>query len=121
MPRPGIEPGLEVPETSVMSFSLPGHAGEANDRTTSAMRGGQPYAPRRSIKNRGQVRIFRFVVQADGHQGHLLHQAESLAETPAEQIAVARGNQEAGAQKSRRCRNQRLQRLVRFSDRVAAV
>ena len=24
MPRPGIEPGLEVPETSVMSFSLPG-------------------------------------------------------------------------------------------------
>jgi hypothetical protein len=24
VPRPGIEPGLEVPETSVMSFSLPG-------------------------------------------------------------------------------------------------
>ncbi len=24
LPRPGIEPGLEVPETSVMSFSLPG-------------------------------------------------------------------------------------------------
>jgi hypothetical protein len=24
MPRPGVEPGLEVPETSVMSFSLPG-------------------------------------------------------------------------------------------------
>ena len=24
MPRPGIEPGPEVPETSVMSFSLPG-------------------------------------------------------------------------------------------------
>ena len=27
VPRPGIEPGLEVPETSVMSFSLPGRAG----------------------------------------------------------------------------------------------
>src|SRR5580692_348917 len=26
MPRPGIEPGPEVPETSVMSFSLPGRA-----------------------------------------------------------------------------------------------
>ena len=26
MPRPGIEPGLEVPETSVMSFSLPGRS-----------------------------------------------------------------------------------------------
>ena len=26
VPRPGIEPGLEVPETSVMSFSLPGRA-----------------------------------------------------------------------------------------------
>jgi hypothetical protein len=26
MPRPGIEPGPEVPETSVMSFSLPGLA-----------------------------------------------------------------------------------------------
>ena len=25
VPRPGIEPGLEAPETSVMSFSLPGH------------------------------------------------------------------------------------------------
>jgi hypothetical protein len=25
VPRPGVEPGLEVPETSVMSFSLPGH------------------------------------------------------------------------------------------------
>jgi hypothetical protein len=24
VPRPGVEPGLEVPETSVMSFSLPG-------------------------------------------------------------------------------------------------
>ena len=24
LPRPGVEPGLEVPETSVMSFSLPG-------------------------------------------------------------------------------------------------
>ena len=24
VPRPGIEPGPEVPETSVMSFSLPG-------------------------------------------------------------------------------------------------
>ena len=29
VPRPGIEPGLEVPETSVMSFSLPGR--EQND------------------------------------------------------------------------------------------
>ena len=27
VPRPGIEPGLEVPETSVMSFSLPGRTG----------------------------------------------------------------------------------------------
>ena len=26
VPRPGIEPGLEVPETSVMSFSLPGQS-----------------------------------------------------------------------------------------------
>jgi hypothetical protein len=26
LPRPGIEPGLEVPETSVMSFSLPGRS-----------------------------------------------------------------------------------------------
>src|SRR5215472_18573036 len=26
LPRPGVEPGLEVPETSVMSFSLPGLA-----------------------------------------------------------------------------------------------
>ena len=26
MPRPGVEPGLEVPETSVMSFSLPGQS-----------------------------------------------------------------------------------------------
>src|SRR5215469_10641068 len=28
MPRPGVEPGLEVPETSVMSFSLPGRQGK---------------------------------------------------------------------------------------------
>jgi hypothetical protein len=28
VPRPGIEPGLEVPETSVMSFSLPGLTAE---------------------------------------------------------------------------------------------
>jgi hypothetical protein len=28
VPRPGVEPGLEVPETSVMSFSLPGLAAE---------------------------------------------------------------------------------------------
>jgi hypothetical protein len=26
VPRPGIEPGPEVPETSVMSFSLPGRS-----------------------------------------------------------------------------------------------
>jgi hypothetical protein len=28
VPRPGVEPGLEVPETSVMSFSLPGLTGK---------------------------------------------------------------------------------------------
>jgi hypothetical protein len=28
VPRPGVEPGLEVPETSVMSFSLPGRKPE---------------------------------------------------------------------------------------------
>ena len=28
VPRPGVEPGLEVPETSVMSFSLPGLTNE---------------------------------------------------------------------------------------------
>jgi hypothetical protein len=31
VPRPGVEPGLEVPETSVMSFSLPGRAGRQKD------------------------------------------------------------------------------------------
>ena len=31
VPRPGIEPGLEVPETSVMSFSLPGRGGRTAD------------------------------------------------------------------------------------------
>jgi hypothetical protein len=29
VPRPGVEPGLEVPETSVMSFSLPGQCIES--------------------------------------------------------------------------------------------
>jgi hypothetical protein len=37
LPRPGIEPGLEVPETSVMSFSLPGRGLlMAEAETTSA-------------------------------------------------------------------------------------
>ncbi len=31
VPRPGVEPGLEVPETSVMSFSLPGHRNRRTD------------------------------------------------------------------------------------------
>ena len=38
VPRPGIEPGLEVPETSVMSFSLPGQVW----RTPSIYQGLEP-------------------------------------------------------------------------------
>jgi hypothetical protein len=34
VPRPGIEPGLEVPETSVMSFSLPGRPGRRHQYIT---------------------------------------------------------------------------------------
>src|SRR6202171_5870246 len=120
MPRPGIEPGLEVPETSVMSFSLPGHRyeelTEVHQRCVA-----DNLRHRHSIQNRGQVWILRFVVEADRHQGHLLHQAESFAEAPAEQIAVARGYKKARAEKSWCRRDEGLQRIVRFSDRVAAV
>ncbi len=52
LPRPGVEPGLEVPETSVMSFSLPGRdAGELRQYIT---RGGATGTspPRRVEKNR---------------------------------------------------------------------
>ena len=35
MPRPGVEPGLEVPETSVMSFSLPGRRMRQGQNYTS--------------------------------------------------------------------------------------
>ena len=38
VPRPGVEPGLEVPETSVMSFSLPGRR---QTEIYQAMRAGQ--------------------------------------------------------------------------------
>ena len=40
VPRPGIEPGLEVPETSVMSFSLPGRQ-ESNCRKQYISRAGR--------------------------------------------------------------------------------
>ena len=36
MPRPGVEPGLEVPETSVMSFSLPGRRTSMADAELTA-------------------------------------------------------------------------------------
>ena len=38
LPRPGIEPGLEVPETSVMSFSLPGRVREGQMQKVSQAR-----------------------------------------------------------------------------------
>ena len=42
VPRPGIEPGLEVPETSVMSFSLPGRPGRRHHYTTVAAGTSEP-------------------------------------------------------------------------------
>ena len=51
MPRPGIEPGLEVPETSVMSFSLPGRKQGGCRKAV--------YQPGRADKSASQFRLTR--------------------------------------------------------------
>src|SRR5271167_3305606 len=63
LPRPGIEPGLEVPETSVMSFSLPGR--RQNQESIARGRDEQATAKYgRAI--RGTTHVRREVARRDG-------------------------------------------------------
>ena len=52
-----------------------------------------------SVAHRGQIGAGRLVVEADRHQGHLMHQPQPVLETPAKQLAVARRQQKPAASK----------------------
>src|SRR5215472_9397202 len=55
MPRPGVEPGLEVPETSVMSFSLPGQTMRQSTELYQRCASDKAGTPADS----GEVRLFK--------------------------------------------------------------
>src|SRR6516162_11032508 len=48
-----------------------------------------------------------------------MHEAQSMLQTPAEQLAIARRHQKAAAGKHRRGANQRLEALIAFGNRMS--
>jgi len=60
------------------------------------------------VQHRREICACRLVVETDGHQRHLVLEAQSMLQTPAEQLAVARRQQKAAAGKPRRGANQSL-------------
>jgi len=55
-----------------------------------------------SVENAHEIGASRFVIQAGRHQGHRLHESQSVREAPREDLVVARWKQEPWAGKLRR-------------------
>src|SRR5712691_6010872 len=72
----------------------------------------------RSVQHRREVCACGFVVEADGHQGHLMREAQAVLQTPAKQLAIARRQQKTSAVEGRCGADQRLEALVGLGDRV---
>src|SRR5947208_2505676 len=66
------------------------------------------------VKHRWEVGAGRLVIEADGHQGKLMHEAQAVCQTPAKQLAIARRQQKPASGESRGGADQRLQTLVSF-------
>jgi hypothetical protein len=66
----------------------------------------------RSVNNRRQERSSRFAVQSFTHQSHWLDHAQSVRQTPPEQFAVARRQQEPRSGESPGGADQGLQIFV---------
>ena len=100
LPRPGIEPGLEVPETSVMSFSLPGLGNRRTDRKAISRLGrGQGCRNCRAAEGRPFDARYVRVLSADAVPSLI----DGLPElSPSDRCAVARTflNRWAGPQGS---------------------
>jgi hypothetical protein len=61
------------------------------------------------VEDRGQIGADRIVVQTSGHERHRLRDTQSVAQTPAQELSVARRHQEPGAVEGLRCSDQSLE------------
>lgn len=75
----------------------------------------------RLVKHGRKIHSFRFIVQADGHEGHREKHTQAIVEGPAEEFGVASGDQDAGAADVLRTGDERDDFGVGFADRVAEV
>src|ERR671923_103942 len=72
-----------------------------------------------SVKNRGRKGALRLVVEAQAQQRHGLDHAETMCQTPAEQLAVARRQQKARPDERRGGPDQRLELGVALTHGMA--
>src|SRR6266404_1263301 len=71
-----------------------------------------------SVQHRREVGAGRLIVETDRHQIHLMREAETVPQTPAKQLPVARRQQKTPAVEGRCGADQRLEALVGLGDRV---
>src|SRR5215831_10813075 len=112
--RRGTRPAFTAATRSRKSCSFIGEkssAGVTDDKgwQLSTWRKQGPFS---SVQYGGQIGAGRLVVEADRHQGHLMHEAQPVAQTPAEQFAIARRDQKSASWERRRRTNQCHDALV---------